>query len=181
MKQGMSDCGHRISIVGTSGSGKTTLAHQVSQRLAIPYVELDALNWEPNWTKAPIHVFRLRAEQFISKDSWIVDGNYSKARTLVWGRANMVVWLDYSLPVIMGRLLRRTWQRVIRQEELWNGNRETWQKTFSSHSIFLWMLTEYRQSRKEYPLLFAQPEYAHLKVVHLRSPKATQAWLATLI
>lgn len=180
MNQGISDCGQRISVVGTSGSGKTTLASQISQRLAIPYVELDALHWEPNWTEAPIDVFKKRVEQSLSTDSWVVDGNYSKVRALVWSRADTVVWLDYSLPVIMGRLLQRTWQRVVMQEELWSGNRETWRQTFSRDSILLWALTTYLRRRKEYPILFAQPEYAHLKVLHLRSPNTTRAWLSSL-
>jgi hypothetical protein len=66
------------------------------------------------------------------------------------------------------------------QEELWNGNRETWQTTFSRDSIILWVLQTYRKSRNEYSILFKQPEYAHLKVVHMRSPKTTQAWLSSL-
>jgi adenylate kinase family enzyme len=173
-------CGHRISVVGTSGSGKTTLARQISQRLAIPHIELDALYHEPNWAEAPTDVFRKRVQQALSGDSWVVDGNYTKVRDIVWSRADTVVWLDYSLPVIMKRLVRRTFQRVVMQEELWNGNRETWQTTFSRDSIILWALTTYRKNRKQYPILLSQPEYAHLKVVHLRSPKIRHTWLLSL-
>ncbi|HAJ60532.1 MAG TPA: adenylate kinase [Cyanobacteria bacterium UBA8543] len=180
MNQNLSNCGQRISVVGTSGSGKTTLARQISQCLAIPQVELDALHHEPNWTEAPIDVFRQRVEHSLSGDKWVVDGNYSKVRDIVWSRADTVVWLDYPLPVIMGRVVRRTFRRVVTQEELWNGNRETWQTMFSRDSIILWALTTYRKKREQYPILFKQPEYAHLKVVHLRSPKTTQAWLKNL-
>jgi hypothetical protein len=66
------------------------------------------------------------------------------------------------------------------QEELWNGNRETWKTVFSGDSIILWVLQTYRKNRKEYPIVLSQPEYAHLKIVHLRSPKATSAWLQNL-
>jgi len=180
MNSGLSNSSRRISIVGTSGSGKTTLARQLSQRLAIPHVELDALHHEPNWTEAPIDVFRKRVEQSLSGNSWVVDGNYSKVRDIVWSRADTVIWLDYPLPLIMKRVVWRTFRRVVTQEELWNGNRETWQTTFSRDSIILWVLQTYRKSRKEYPILFKQPEYAHLKVVHMRSPKTTQAWLSSL-
>jgi adenylate kinase family enzyme len=175
-----SNCGQRISVVGTSGSGKTTLARQISQRLAIPHVELDALHWEPNWTEAPNNVLRQSVEQLLSSNSWVVDGNYSKVRDIVWSHADTVVWLDYPLPVIMGRLLRRTWRRVVMQEELWSGNRETWQLTFSRDSILLWVLQTYRKNRKQYATLLTQPEYAHLKVVHLRSPKTADTWLENL-
>lgn len=176
----VSNCGQRISVVGSSGSGKTTLARQISQRLTIPHVELDALYHEPNWAQAPTDVFRKRVEQSLSSDRWVVDGNYSQVRDIVWSRADTVVWLDYPLPVIMGRVVRRTLRRVVLQEELWNGNRETWQTTFSRDSIILWVLTTYHKRRKEYPMLLTQSEYTHLKVVHLRSPKVTGAWLANL-
>ncbi len=180
MNSGLSNSSRRISIVGTSGSGKTTLARQLSQRLAIPHVELDALHHEPNWTEAPIDVFRKRVEQSLSGNSWVVDGNYSKVRDIVWSRADTVIWLDYPLPLIMKRVVWRTFRRVVTQEELWNRNRETWQTTFSRDSIILWVLQTYRKSRKEYSILFKQPEYTHLKVMHMRSPKTTQAWLSSL-
>jgi adenylate kinase family enzyme len=170
----------RISVVGTSGSGKTTLARQISQYLAIPHIELDALHWEPNWTEAPINLFQKRVEQSLSSNSWVVDGNYSKIRPLIWSRANTVVWLDYPLPIILGRLLQRTWRRVVLLEELWSGNRETWRQTFSRDSILLWAMQTYRRQRREYLILLSKPEYAHLNIVHLESPKDTGAWLANL-
>lgn len=180
MNSAIPDCGQRIHIIGTSGSGKTTLARQISQHLAIVHVELDALYHEPNWTEAPTDVFRKRVEQALRSENWVVDGNYSKVRDIVWSRSDTVVWLDYPLPVIMRRVVRRTFRRVVMQEELWNGNRETWQTLFSGDSIILWALTTYRKNRKEYPILLSQPEYAHLKILHLRSPKAASAWLQNL-
>src|SRR6476469_9295606 len=127
----------RIAVVGTSGSGKTTLARQISQILAIRHVELDALHWEPNWTEAPKDLFRDRVLQALSGDSWVVDGNYNTVRDIFWGRAHTIVWLDYSLPVMLSRVVRRTLRRVLMQEELWSGNRETWQTTLSRESIIL--------------------------------------------
>ncbi|BAY96791.1 hypothetical protein NIES37_07280 [Tolypothrix tenuis PCC 7101] len=63
------------------------------------------------------------------------------------------------------------------QQEVCNGNVETWQTTFSRDSIILWALKTYDKKRREYPQLFTQPEYAHLRIVHLRSPVATENWL----
>lgn len=171
----------RISVIGTSGTGKTTLAKQISQRLAIAHIELDALHWEPNWVEAPDRIFRERVLKAISTDSWVVDGNYSQVRDLVWGKADTIVWLNYSLSVILTRLLWRTFERSLTQKELWSGNRETLQKAFLSRdSILLWALQTYNRRRKEYPILFAQPEYSHVKIVELRSPKAANDWLNNL-
>jgi adenylate kinase family enzyme len=178
MQKSFQNCGRRISVVGTTGSGKTTLALQAAQRLQIPHIELDALHWEPNWTAVSDRVFRARVAEALSGDRWIVDGNYSKVRDIVWSRADTVVFLDYSFWVVMKRLLRRTLRRSLKREELWNGNRENIQKSFfSQESIVLWMLQTYQRNRKKYPVLFQQPEYAHLSVVHLQSPQMADEWL----
>lgn len=170
--------GQRISVVGTTGSGKTTLARQVAQHFQIPHIELDALHWEPNWTAASPQVFRERVTEALSGDRWVVDGNYSAVRDIVWSQADTVVFLDYSFWLNMARLLRRTVQRSLKQEELWNGNREGIRKSFlSQESIVLWMLQTYQRNRKKYPLLFQRPEYAHLSVVHLQSPQMAEEWL----
>jgi adenylate kinase family enzyme len=170
----------RIAVVGTSGSGKTTLAHRLAQQLGIPHVELDALYWDPNWTPAPPDLFRERAAEALSGQTWTADGNYSTVRDIVWKRADTVVWLDYSLPVIMGRVTWRTLRRSIGREELWNENRERLQEALLSRdSIVWWALRTYHRRKKEFPNLFSLPEYAHLNVVHLRSPQAAREWLST--
>jgi len=181
MRKSLESCSQRISVVGTTGSGKTTLARQVSQCLQIPHVELDALHWEPNWTAAPNQVFRKRVAEALRGECWVVDGNYSRVRDLVWSRADTVVFLDYSFWVVTGRLLWRTLWRSLRQEELWNGNRESLRKSlFSQDSIVLWMLKTYHRKRREYPILLQQPEYSHLTIVHLQSPRTTNEWVLSL-
>jgi adenylate kinase family enzyme len=174
-------CGQRISIVGTSGSGKTTLARHLAERLNFPHVELDALHWEPNWTEATDQVFRSQVAIALSGNRWVVDGNYSKVRDLVWSGADTVVWLDYAFLTVLSRLLKRTLWRGLWQQELWNGNRESLQTSFfSQDSILLWMLQTYGKNRLKYPRLFQQPEHSHLTVIHFRSPQATDRWVSSL-
>lgn len=171
----------RIIVIGTTGSGKTNTAREIAQRLGIPHIELDALNWGPNWTETPRDVFRQRVSEAVAGDAWVVDGNYSKSRDLVWPRADTAVWLDFTLWVILWRLFRRTIARTLTQEELWSGNRERMRTAlFSRDSIFLWALQTYRRRRRSYPLLLSQPEHAHLSVIRLRSPRAAASWLSAL-
>jgi adenylate kinase family enzyme len=167
-------------VVGTTGSGKTTLARRLASALDLPHVELDALHWGADWTPAPLELFRQRVARALSGERWVVDGNYGKVRDIVWARADSVVWLDYPLPVILGRLLQRTLGRVISKRELWSGNRETVKSTFSRDSILLWALKTYARRRREYPTLLASPEDQHRFAVRLRSPRRADAWLKGL-
>ncbi|HEY9640241.1 MAG TPA: shikimate kinase [Coleofasciculaceae cyanobacterium] len=172
--------GQRIHVVGTSGSGKTTLARQIAQQLQIPHIELDAVHWQPNWTSPSTEVFREQVDQALVGDRWVIDGNYSRVRDLVWSRADTIVWLDYPFWLVFNRIVRRTLWRSFSQQELWNGNRESLQKAFSQDSAILWMMRTYSKRRRTYPELFQQPAAHHLTIVQLRSPRQTQAWLQSL-
>ncbi|NLG99290.1 MAG: adenylate kinase [Chloroflexi bacterium] len=172
--------GPRFAVVGVTGSGKTTTAQRLSRILNIPHVELDSLHWEKGWVQAERELFRQRVGQALSGDTWVTDGNYSKARDIIWSRAATLVWLDYNLPVVLWQLANRTLRRIIRREILWNGNRETFRGAFFSRdSLFLYAFSSQKKQRELYPRLLAT-EFAHLQVLHFRSREETNRWLNEL-
>ena len=167
----------KIAIAGPTSSGKTTLARRLSAATGAPHIELDALFHGPNWTPAEESVFRERVSAAIDRPAWITDGNYKAIRDLTWGGADLVIWLDFPLPLTLVRLLRRTNARIRKQEELWNGNRESWRVMLTSRdSLILWALTTHRRHRRVYPLKFQRCRVK--RVVRLRSPRALEGWLA---
>jgi len=169
----------RIAVVGPTGSGKTTLAAELAQRLGVPHVELDALHWGPEWAAPDLEVFRDRVAAALAGEGWVVDGNYRKVREIIWARADTLVWLDYPLRLTLWRLLRRTVRRVGKKEVLWNGNRETWCGTLlAKDSLVRLSVQGHRRMREGYPVALQLPEYRHLRVVRLRTPKEARAWLA---
>lgn len=169
-----------IHVVGTSGSGKTTLARTLAASLDIPHIELDALHWQPGWTPAARDDLRARVIEALSGDAWVVDGNYRVLHDLTLAQADTVIWLDYALPIVLWRVIQRTTRRAIRRTELWNGNRERLRSVFSRDSIILWALTTWGKNRRSYRELLARPEYARLRIIHLRSPRETRIWLQRL-
>ena len=142
---------------------------------------LDALNWEPDWTAAETDVFRQRVRDALTGEAWVVDGNYSAVRDLVWPRAAMLVWLNLPYRVVSWRLLWRTLKRVFTREELWNGNREVFRTQFlSTDSLFRWQAGTFRRLRVSIPQSLEQLEHGHLDVVVLRSGGEVREWLAAL-
>jgi adenylate kinase family enzyme len=78
----------RISVVGNSGSGKTTAARELAALLDIPHVELDAIFHLPDWQELPTADFRDRVARIAQEPTWVIDGNYTAVRDLVWTRAD---------------------------------------------------------------------------------------------
>jgi adenylate kinase family enzyme len=166
-------------VVGSSGCGKTTLARALADHLNVPHVEVDALHWGPDWTPMPTAILRARVAEAIAGDGWVIDGNYFKIREMVWSRADTLVWLDYSMGLILWRILRRTLRRCATRESLWQGNVETWKLQFLSRdSILMWVLTSWRRHRREFPKIFGRPEWRHLRIHRFRTPAETDSWLA---
>ena len=155
------------------------MAENLAQKIGGDFIELDALHWGPNWSAAGDELLRARAEEATRSPCWVVAGNYRITRPITWSRAEAIIWLDYSLWVIFWRLFRRTWKRILTREELWSGNRErlwTQLKLWSDESLFHWLFKTYWRRKREYPELFAQPEYAHLQVIRFKDPNQAQAW-----
>jgi adenylate kinase family enzyme len=169
----------RINVVGTSCSGKTTVARVIAERLGLPYTELDALFWGPGWEPMPHDLFRSRVTDAVAGDRWVLDGGYSTVRPLIWQRADTVVWLDYSMPLVLGRWARRTIARIRSQEEFWpgTGNRETLRNALRRDGLLWWILrTHHRRRRTMAAGLRLRPE---IMVVQLHSPAETERWLAS--
>jgi adenylate kinase family enzyme len=175
---------HRIVVTGTTSSGKSTLAEQIAKRLDFDFIELDALHWEPNWTEAPLEVFRERVRKALwQSPGWVVAGNYHVVRDLIWSQAEVIIWLDYSFWTVFWQLTRRTFKRWWTQELLWGTNRERLSvhlKLWSPDSLFHWLIKTYWRRKRETPLLLDLPEHKHLHLIHFRHPKETDQWLKAL-
>lgn len=169
---------NRIIVVGTTGSGKSTLAARLARRLGCPFLELDALFWNPGWVRTPPDEFRARVAAAIAPEHWTAGGNYGSARDLIWRRADTLVWLDYPFPIVFARLFRRTLRRIITQEELWNGNRESFRAHFLSRdSLFIWQVQSHWHLRRTFAAELDRPDYAHLAVHRFRTPSQADDWL----
>jgi adenylate kinase family enzyme len=147
--------GRHLCVLGTSGAGKSRLAAAVSERLGVPWIELDALVHRAGWQQAPV-------DELLAQS------------------ADTYVWLDYPRRLVMWRPLRRTLGRLVGRRELWNGNREHWSNLFRRDphlNILLWAWTTHASTRAT---LLADAADSGASWVRLRHPPEAARWLATL-
>jgi adenylate kinase family enzyme len=174
--------GTRFSVIGTSGSGKTSTGRAIAERLSLPFLELDSIVHGRGWNEATDEELLRRIEPLLETDRWVVDGNYwRKLGDVVLERADTLVWLDLPLWLKLVRTFRRTAARIVRREELWNGNRESIRAAFIGRdSLFAWLIRSHRRERRELPDRLSRPSLAHLRIVRIRTPREVGRWLSEL-
>lgn len=185
----------RILVYGVTGSGKTTLARRVGAATGVPWHSADdEIGWLPGWTQRPLEEQRSLAEQICAEPAWVLDTAYGTWADVPLSRAELIVALDYPRWLSLHRLVRRTLRRAITREEACNGNVESWRTLFSTDSIILWHFRSWARKRARIRQWAADPATARVRaathgrtvdptpprVVHLRTPDQTEAWLATL-
>lgn len=112
---------------------------------------------------------------------WVISGNYGSVREHLWPHAEVIVWLNYSFPTVLYRVLKRSLTRAFKREVLRNGNRESLRKSFlSKDSIILWVITTYHRRRQQLAALQQDRTYPHLTWIELRHPSEARALLAAL-
>jgi len=164
-----------------SGSGKSTLARRLAAALDLDHIELDALYHGPGWQPAAPDVFAGAVAERLRGERWVVDGNYSAVRPVVWAAAHTVVWLDLPRRVVVPALVARTLRRGLRREVLWNGNVERPLQLLDprrEHNLLLWALHSYAVHQERYEELMVDPRWRHLRVVRLRRRAGVDRFVA---
>jgi len=176
------DCAvvRRVLVVGNSGSGKSTLARELAASLGVPHLELDSVNHQPGWVPLPPAEFRRIVATQTAEEGWVIDGNYSAVRPLIWARADTVVWFDLPKRTVIRQIAWRTLRRAVTREELWNGNREPLSNFLSwdpERSVISWAWHNHAKYRARYGAAAADPAYAHLTFVRLTSHRDAARFL----
>lgn len=99
----------RIAIIGNAGGGKSTLARKLSTQLDLPLCEVDPIQWQPNWERAPDHEIQATYDRWLQEPRWIIDGwgTWDQLKTR-FEAADTIVHID--MPII-----RHYWWATKRQ------------------------------------------------------------------
>jgi adenylate kinase family enzyme len=170
-------------LVGSPGSGKTTVGRTLASSLGVPFVELDSIFHQPGWQELSREDFRERVGGVVAEPEWVVDGNYSVVRDLVWDRADSVVWLDLPRRLVMRRIILRTVRRAVTRERLWNGNREPLSNFYRldpNENIIRFAWVRHAAYVQRYESAMSDAAYDHLRFVRLRTTAEIDAFLAAI-
>lgn len=180
--------GQRVHVLGNSSSGKSTLGLRLSRALGVPFVELDALNWEPGWVGLndtdPEELER-RFRAATAGDGWVVAGSYTRfSQRTFWPRLQTVVLLDLPLVQLVWRMLTRSWRRWRSREVLWGTNRERfwpqlmfWRK---EDSLLWWIVTQHTRKRDRWVEYMADPRWSGIRFVRLTSSREIEAFVESV-
>jgi adenylate kinase family enzyme len=172
----------RINIIGTSGSGKTTFGRELAQVLQVPFIELDAIYWGPDWSEPNDSQLFSKLSAALAGDNWVLDGNYTRTQAIKWERVQVVIWLDFSFPRTVAQAVKRAVSRIISQEEIWpgTGNRESLIKLFSKESIVLWTIQTYFRRKKKILGYISSEGYQSIIFHRIRSPKQAKVFIQSV-
>ncbi len=94
-------------IIGSCGAGKSTLSKKVAAMTQLPLIHLDKEFWQPEWVEPEKEIWVQKVKELVADEKWIIDGNYSGTYEIRLPRAELVVWLDFPMPICLWRVLKR--------------------------------------------------------------------------
>ncbi len=170
----------KIAIFGGPGTGKTVLARELAARLDLPHTQLDEILFTPDGTLG-LDEFRARAAAVTDGDRWIVEGNFAKLADVTWHRADVLVWLDYRLSLIMWRIVTRSLRQLTGREPDAQAERLTWRHAFfDRRSLLRTAIRKYRHNRPRYARQAEQTEALGVSVLRMHTPAQTRRWLTNM-
>jgi len=166
----------KVLIIGPGGAGKSTIARRLGQLLQIEVFHLDRHYWQPGWVEPPKNIWQARVEQLLSRESWIIDGNYSGTLSTRLQACDTVIFLDLSRVLCVWRIIRRRLKyRKMNRPDMADGCEERFSLEFLS-----WIWNYSRRSRpKVLALLKANEETK--QIVWLRSRIEVEQFLTSTI
>ena len=160
----------KIIILGCPGSGKSTLARALHEITAIPLYHLDNIWWNPDQTHVSRDVFDERLQQLLEKDSWIIDGDYSRTYEVRIRNCDTVIFLDLSEQECLEGIIHRAGYK---RSDL------PWIESYDDASELAESAKTYRSNKR--PVVNSLLDrYSYKNIIRLSSRQQVNDWLKQL-
>ena len=97
----------KIIVIGCPGSGKSVFSRELSIRTGLPVTHLDNLYWNADRSIVPKEEFVSRLNDVMSKDRWIIDGNYASTMEMRMDACDTVFFFDLPTEVCLEGIIQR--------------------------------------------------------------------------
>ncbi len=167
----------RIAVIGNAGGGKSVLCRQLSQALNIPLFPIDRMQWKPEWVAAPYAEIKAQHDIILAQEQWIIDG---------WGpwdlieqrfqAADTIIFVDHPLVV-------HYWWSVKRQLRCIFAPRVDGLDGCPMLPVtgrLLRMIWRIHHQLRPRLLDLVERQRAEKRVVHIKSPKELQSYIASV-
>lgn len=104
-------------IIGCPGAGKSTFSRSLRDITALPLYYLDMLYHKPDKTTVPREEFDAKLGEILTRERWIIDGNYQRTLERRLIAADTVFLLDYPTEVCLEGARKRVGK--VREEIPW--------------------------------------------------------------
>jgi hypothetical protein len=149
----------------------------------IPWQSLDDLYYGPGLVMAAS--FPASIEQVTAGDEWIFDSGGPppadplsvRLRELMWSRADTLLWLDYSQPLVLRRAAIRSLRRIVTRQRLWHGYVDTPRQWLREDHPVRRAWSTHRIRREDIAARLADPARQALTVMRFRRPAEAEAFL----
>ena len=141
----------RIIVIGCPGSGKTTLSKVLAEKLGLPLLHLDKIQWQGNWECVRSEDFDNILKEEMKKPQWIIDGNYNRTIPMRLAQCDTVIYLDYPTYICFFSAFKRVINNYGKVRDDMGGNcRER------LDPYFFWFILNFNlKNRKKYHKLLS--------------------------
>lgn len=97
----------KVAVIGCGGAGKSTFSRKIAEILNIPVYHLDKLYWRPGWVPTPNDEWDYLIKNLVSKEKWIIDGNYGRTLDTRLENADTVIFFNINRYLCIYRIIKR--------------------------------------------------------------------------
>ncbi len=165
----------RVLVIGSGGAGKSSFAIRLAERTGLPLIHLDAEFWKPDRVETPKDEWAAKVEALVSRERWIMDGNFGGTMERRIAACDTVIFLDISRWLCLWRVITRRMRHQGRaRPDMTPGCHE------KLDASFLWWILSYPGQRRRWILRRFSTLDPDRRAVVLDSTKAIDAYLRSV-